>query len=203
MRNTLALFALYAIAATVTAPSAVAAQVPQSPPAAPAQPATPPGTAGQGATTPVLPAPPPLPGGDPVRGEALFASSGCFTCHRIGDRGSRLGPDLTTIGSLRTPDRLRLALVAPDEEVIGENRSVRVVTKDGTTVTGRLLNQDALSIQMMNPNEELKTYLKKDLREYAILDKGLMPSTQGTLTDQQVADVVNYLYSLKIVTEVR
>lgn len=41
------------------------------------------------------------------------------------------------------------------------------------------------------------------MREYAILDKGLMPSTQGKLTDPQVADVVNYPYSLKAVTAVR
>ena len=46
--------------------------------------------------------------------------------------------------------------MAPDEEVVPDNRFVRIVTKDGTTVTGKLLNQDATSIQMMNPKEELK-----------------------------------------------
>ena len=136
-------------------------------------------------------------GGDATRGKALVESNQCFDCHRIGDRGSRLGPNLSDIGTRRTPDKLQRSMVAPDEEVLFENRFVRVVTKDGTTVTGRLLNQDAVSVQMMTPKEELKTYLKANTREVTIVDKGLMPSSQGKLTDQQVADIVAYLASLK------
>ena len=135
--------------------------------------------------------------GDANRGQALVESSGCFDCHRIDDRGSRLGPNLSSIGSRRTPVRLRQGLVAPDEEVVPDNRFVRIVTKDGTTVTGKLLNQDATSIQMMNPKEELKTYLRANIREYTIIDKGLMPSVEGKLNAQQVADIVSYLSSLK------
>jgi putative heme-binding domain-containing protein len=137
------------------------------------------------------------PAGDAARGKALVESSGCFDCHRIDDRGSRLGPNLSRIGTLRTATRLRDALVDPDAEVLGDNRFVRIVTNDGTSVTGKLLNQDALSVQLMNPKEELKTYPRADLREFTILDRGLMPSVQGKLTDQQVADIVSYLSSLK------
>ena len=137
------------------------------------------------------------PAGDGLRGKALVESSACFDCHRIGDRGSRVGPDLSDIGSRRTPDRLRQALVAPDEEVVPENRNVRLVTREGATITGRLLNQDPISVQLINPKEELKTYLRATLREYTIIDKGLMPSVEGKLTSQQVADIVTYLSSLK------
>ena len=135
--------------------------------------------------------------GDAGRGKALVESSGCFDCHRIDQQGSRLGPNLSRIGSRRTPVRLRQALVAPDEEVVPDNRFVRIVTKDGTTVTGKLLNQDAISVQLMNPKEELKTYLRSNLREFTIIDKGLMPSVDGKLNAQQVADIVSYLSSLK------
>ena len=135
--------------------------------------------------------------GDASRGKALFDSSGCFDCHRIDDKGSRLGPDLSGIGDRRTLERLQQALVAPDEEVLPENRFVRFVTKEGATITGRLLNQDAISVQLINSKEELKSYLRANLRQYAIVDKGLMPSVQGKLTDQQVADIVSYLSSLK------
>ena len=138
-----------------------------------------------------------VPPGDASRGKALVESNGCFDCHRIGEQGSRVGPNLSDIGTRRTPDRLQKSLVAPDEEVLFENRSVRVVTKDGTTITGRLLNQDAMSVQMMTPKEELKTYLRANIREYTVLDKGLMPPSQGKLTDQQVADIVAYLSTLK------
>jgi hypothetical protein len=77
-----------------------------------------------------------------------------------------------------------------------EHREVRFVTKDGATVTGRLLNQDAISVQLITPKEELKSYLRSNIRDFSILDKGLMPSSQGKLTDQQIPDVVAYLSSL-------
>jgi putative heme-binding domain-containing protein len=138
-----------------------------------------------------------VPAGDAARGRALMESNSCFDCHRIGDRGSRLGPNLSDIGGRRTPERLRQALVAPDEEVAAENRFVRLVTKQGETITGRLLNQDAFSVQLITPKEQLETYMRAALRDYAIIDKGLMPSVQGKLTDQQIADIVAYLASLK------
>jgi putative heme-binding domain-containing protein len=132
-----------------------------------------------------------------TRGKALTESSGCFECHRIDQHGSRLGPDLSDIGTKRTPERIQDALTDPDAEVLFENRFVKFVTKDGATVTGRLLNQDALSVQLINSKEELKTYMRATLRDYTIVDKGLMPSVKDKLTDQQVADIVAYLSSLK------
>ena len=134
---------------------------------------------------------------DASRGKTLMDSNHCFDCHRIGDRGSRLGPNLSDIGNRRTAESLRQALVAPDAEVIAENRFVRLVTAQGATITGRLLNQDAFSVQLITPSEELKTYMRAGLRDYAIVDTGLMPSVEGKLTDQQIADLVAYLASLK------
>ena len=64
-------------------------------------------------------------------------------------------------------------------------------------MTGRLLNQDALSVQLITSKEELKTYMRATVRDYAIVDKGLMPSVKDKLSDQQVADIVSYLSSLK------
>jgi putative heme-binding domain-containing protein len=135
--------------------------------------------------------------GDPARGKALVESNGCFDCHRIDQRGSRVGPDLSDIGTRREPERLQQALVDPDAEVLFENRYVRFATKDGTIVTGRLLNQDALSVQLLTPKEELKTYMRATIRDYTVVDKGLMPSVRDKLNDQQIADIVSYLSSLK------
>ena len=133
--------------------------------------------------------------GDPARGRALVESSGCFDCHRIGDRGSRVGPDLSDVGGRRPLELLRQSIVAPDEQILPEHRSVRVVTRDGSSITGRLLNHDAISVQLMTPKEELRTYLKDGLREFTILDKGLMPAAK--LTEPQIGDMVSYLSSLK------
>ena len=138
-----------------------------------------------------------LPPGDAAQGKVLVESNTCLDCHRIGETGSRLGPDLSDIGARRSPAVLLRAIVAPDDEVVPEFRFVRLVTKDGTTVVGRLLNQDAFSVQLIGKDEQLKSYLKSNLREHTILEKGMMPSFDVKLSAQQIADIVNYLASLK------
>jgi putative heme-binding domain-containing protein len=135
--------------------------------------------------------------GDAAKGKELVASSGCFNCHKIGDTGSRVGPNLSDIGDRRTPDRLQRSIVAPDEEVLPENRFISVALKDGTTVRGRLLNHDALSVQLLDAKEQLRSFQTSEMRNYTILTKGLMPSFENKLSAQQVADVVAYLSSLK------
>jgi quinoprotein glucose dehydrogenase len=135
--------------------------------------------------------------GDAAKGKALVGSSGCLNCHRIGDTGSRMGPNLTDIGDRRTPDRLQSSILTPDEEVLPENRFVSVTLKDGTVVKGRLLNHDALSVQLIDAKEQLRSFETMNIKGYEILTKGLMPSFQGKLSAQQVADIVAYLGSLK------
>ena len=135
--------------------------------------------------------------GDAVKGKELVASSGCMNCHRIGDSGSRVGPNLSDIGDRRTPDRLQRSIVAPDEEVLPENRFVSVVLKNGTTVRGRILNHDAISVQLIDAKEQLRSFQTSEMQSYTILTKGLMPSFESKLSAQQVADIVAYLGSLK------
>src|SRR5262245_26167071 len=65
--------------------------------------------------------------GNAASGLALVQSSKCMDCHRIGDAGSRVGPDLSDIGSRRSPALLQRAIVSPDDEVLPENRQVRIV----------------------------------------------------------------------------
>jgi putative heme-binding domain-containing protein len=136
--------------------------------------------------------------GDPARGKELFENkAGCLSCHRVKTSGSRLGPNLTEIGSTRRMVELERALVDPKADAAPQNRSVRVVTKDGTTVTGRLLNIDTFSIQMLDSNENLRSFSRSDLRESTVLPKSSMPSYKDKLSPQELADVVSYLASLK------
>src|SRR5262249_13282829 len=59
-----------------------------------------------------------LPAGDAARGKTLFeGNSGCRTCHRVGDMGSRAGPDLSQIGAQRRSVELHRALIEPDAEI--------------------------------------------------------------------------------------
>src|SRR5271165_5759290 len=128
-----------------------------------------------------------LPPGDAAKGMALVEANGCLNCHRIGDKGSHMGPDLTDIGDRRTPDRLLASIVTPDAEVLPENRFVSVTLKDGTTVRGRLLNHDAFSVQLIDSKDQLRSFQTSQMKSYVILEKGLMPSFQGKLKEQDLA----------------
>jgi len=135
--------------------------------------------------------------GDSARGKAIYNGKGaCATCHQVNGVGSRLGPDLSEIGNSRRADHLERSLVEPDAEVLGNNRSYHVVTKDGATITGRLLNLDTFTIQLLDSKEHLRTFVKSDLRDHGF-DKSPMPSYKDKLTAQELADLVNYLASLK------
>ena len=135
--------------------------------------------------------------GDVVRGRALYEGKGnCASCHRVSGVGSRLGPDLSKIGQLRRAVDLEQSLVEPGADVAPANRFYRVVTKSGTTVTGRLLNHDTFTVQIMDAKEELRTFRKDDLKEYAFAPTP-MPSYKSTFSQQELADVISYLVSLK------
>ncbi len=136
--------------------------------------------------------------GDPARGKELFENkAGCLSCHRVKTSGSRLGPNLSEIGSTRRTVELERAIVDPSPDASPQNRFVRVVTKDGSSVTGRLLNIDTFSIQLLDSNENLRSFSRSDLRESVVLPKSNMPSYKDKLSPQDIADVVSYLASLK------
>ena len=136
--------------------------------------------------------------GDPVRGKALYEGKGaCAMCHRVDGVGSRLGPDLSDIGQLRRAVDLERSLLEPDAEILGTNRFYHVTSKDGVTTTGRLLNIDTFTVQLLDSKERLRSFVKADLRDHGFAEKSPMPSYKNTLNAQELADVVSYLASLK------
>jgi putative heme-binding domain-containing protein len=139
--------------------------------------------------------------GDATRGKALFEGKGqCTTCHRVNGRGPRIGPDLSEVGATRPLPELHQALLEPNATMRAGNRFFQVVTKDGQTINGRLMNQDSFSIQLLDSNERLVSLPKSDLKEYGFVRTSPMPSAQGKLSLQEVDDLVGYLVTLKGLT---
>jgi cytochrome c oxidase cbb3-type subunit III len=136
--------------------------------------------------------------GDAKRGKAIFEGKGnCLNCHRVYGVGSRVGPDLSDIGALRRSVEINQSLLEPNEEVLPQNRYYRAVTKQGESVTGRLLNVDTFSVQILDSKERLLSLQRSDLREAGFVNDSPMPSYRGKLSTQELADVVGYLLSLK------
>jgi len=135
--------------------------------------------------------------GEKGQGRAIVEGKGqCLSCHRINGSGSRVGPDLSDIGTLRRAGELEQSLLDPDAVIASENRVFRVVMKNGTSFNGKLLNEDTFTMQFMNEKEQLVSVDKSGLREFSLL-KSPMPSYKSKLSSQELADVVSYLVSLK------
>jgi cytochrome c oxidase cbb3-type subunit III len=135
--------------------------------------------------------------GDAERGRVVFEAKDCLRCHRVDGRGSRVGPDLSEIGNFRAASSLQRTLVDPSSQMMPINRPVRAVTKDGRTISGRRLNEDTYTVQLIDDQERLVSLVKADLREYTILTTSLMPSYKDSLSADQQADLLAYLLSLQ------
>jgi quinoprotein glucose dehydrogenase len=137
-------------------------------------------------------------GGDIGRGKLLFEGKGeCGSCHRVNGVGPRVAPDLSDVGAIRTAAELRQKLLDPNTRVRPGNRYIEIVTKEGTKISGRLLNYDTFSIQLIDSNERLLSLSKSALREYTFLQASKMPSYRDKLSAGEVTDLVGYLFSLK------
>jgi putative heme-binding domain-containing protein len=140
----------------------------------------------------------PVPLGDAVRGRALFVGKGnCVSCHRVGNDGSFAGPDLTDIGRSRVPSSIKRSLIDPGSVMRPINRPVRAVTRDGKVITGRRLNEDTYTVQLMTDQGRLVSLVKAELREWSVSMTSTMPSFKDSFTDSELADVLAYLVGLK------
>ena len=144
--------------------------------------------------------------GDATRGKAIFTGKGgCTTCHRAERSGGTTAPDLSEAGVIRDfgfgpippdPALLEQSILEPNADITPAYRVFQVTPKSGPPVRGTLLNQDTFSVQMHDEAKNLRSFLRSDLKDAGFLPSP-MPSSQGLLTPQEVADVVSYLLTLK------
>jgi hypothetical protein len=76
------------------------------------------------------------------------------------------------------------------------NRPVRITTRDGKTFRGRRLNEDTYTVQVIDDQERLLTFVKADLREFEVSAKSTMPAATA-LSPEELSDVIAYLLTLK------
>jgi putative heme-binding domain-containing protein len=139
-----------------------------------------------------------VPIGDAAGGQAVFeGKGGCLGCHRVRGNGSRLAPDLSDIGAIRTPNRLQKSLLDPTAAMLPMHRPVRAVTRDGKVITGRRLNEDTYSVQLIDSDEHLVSLMKAELQQYEVIKVSPMPSYRDKLSSRELADLVAYLLTLK------
>ena len=137
--------------------------------------------------------------GEPAAGEKIFRDQAkCSTCHMVNGQGGRLGPDLSRIGAMRSRQFLAEKIRDPNKELPPESEAVTVVTRDGQRITGARRNEDTFSIQLMDAQERLHSFFKKDLRQVTSEPRSVMPVFSETqLSAGQLDDLLAYLRSLR------
>lgn len=133
--------------------------------------------------------------GNAERGRALFESKGqCQSCH---DAAARFAPPLADVGAVRRPGELEESLLDPSASLHPDYRFVTAMTRDGATISGRLLNQNSFSLQILDRDGHLRSLDKTGLRAHEIQRSSPMPSYAGRLDAGEIADLVAYLSTLR------
>ena len=138
--------------------------------------------------------------GDPSRGEKLFWSQAvnCGSCHKVGNRGTPLGPDLSTIGKLRSRADLLESILEPSRRIEPKYAAYVAQTADGRSLTGLLVRRDGKEVVLRDfQNKEIVLAAKK-VEELRPSRTSLMPDGQlAGLTAQEAADLLEYLATRK------
>jgi putative heme-binding domain-containing protein len=134
--------------------------------------------------------------GDAGRGEKLFWSSAvnCGSCHKVGDRGTPVGPDLSAIAKLRPREDLLESILEPSRRVEPKYAAYSAHTADGRSFNGLLVKRDATEVVLRDGQNREVTLATGTVEELRPSRMSLMPDGQlAGLTAQEAADLLAYL----------
>jgi len=138
--------------------------------------------------------------GDAKRGETLFWSNQvqCANCHKVGDRGTNVGPDFTAIGKQRKREELLESMLEPSKKIEPQFTAYLVRTADGKAYTGLLVKRDAKQVILRDAQNKEITIPTEELEVFQPSRVSLMPEAMlGQLTAQDAADLLEYLLNRK------
>ncbi|MES2788073.1 MAG: PVC-type heme-binding CxxCH protein [Planctomycetota bacterium] len=132
--------------------------------------------------------------GNPYAGKKIYNET-CAKCHTLFAQGGQIGPDLTTY-KRDDVHNILLSIVNPSAELREGFETVLIVTVDGRTLNGFLIDQDSQVVVLRGIDGQSVTIARDQIDELLPQRKSLMP--EGLLkdmTEQQVRDLFGYLRS--------
>jgi putative heme-binding domain-containing protein len=131
-------------------------------------------------------------GGDPVQGKLVFDQQ-CAKCHRYGDEGGRVGPDLS--GSAALPrDELLVHILDPSRSVEGNYVAYTVATTDGRVISGLLAAETRTTVELLDAEGKRQVVLRDEIDEMAASKKSLMPEGfEKLITPARLNDLLAFL----------
>ena len=134
--------------------------------------------------------------GDATRGLAVYERE-CMGCHKLGDRGFQVGPNLVLTRN-RTPAALIESILDPNREVQPNYVSYLIVDSSGRSTTGLVLAETAASVTLARDKGVTETIQKQDIEQMKSTGLSLMPEgLEKTIPPEQMADLLEFLKSVQ------
>jgi putative membrane-bound dehydrogenase-like protein len=138
--------------------------------------------------------------GHAAEGKKLFESgiAACSTCHRVGEVGNLVGPDLSKIGGIRVERDILESILFPSNSLARDYEAHAIETADGQSFIGviRASLPDVLVFADAGAQEHRIPHAQ--ITANTTLTTSLMPQgLDKALTEQQLMDLVAYLRSRK------
>jgi putative heme-binding domain-containing protein len=138
--------------------------------------------------------------GDVRRGQAIFNSqkAACASCHTMGYLGGKVGPDLTSIGQVRTERDLLESVIFPSASFVRSYEPYIILTKSDESYSG-VLKKDAADEVLLatGPGAEVRI-ARADITEMRPGTVSVMPAgMEQQMTKQELADLLAFLKSTK------
>jgi uncharacterized repeat protein (TIGR03806 family) len=139
--------------------------------------------------------------GDVERGRQLFHDNKalqCRNCHKVGNEGTDLGPNLSQVGKKLDRAKLLESILQPSKEIDPKFQSWLAETTTGRLVTGFVVKKDAGGVTLRDARNQEQRIDSPDIERLTPSPLSLMPELMlRDLTAQQAADLLEYLQSLK------
>jgi quinoprotein glucose dehydrogenase len=141
-----------------------------------------------------------LAGGNAERGRKIFferSEVSCVRCHKVGEQGGEVGPDLSKIGSQQKPDYLLESLVLPDKQIAKGFDPVVIVTDSGKVHAGIVKEDNGREVRLMNAEGGIVVIPKSEIEEQARGRSSMPDDLVKKLSLFDVRDLVAFLAELK------
>jgi putative membrane-bound dehydrogenase-like protein len=130
--------------------------------------------------------------GEAAKGKVIFEKT-CSICHRVGQIGHSVGPDLASVAHRSVADIL-YNIIDPNMAINPRYLNFQVETKDGEMATGILEGQNAQSVTLLQPSEARVTVSRKDIVKMRSTGTSLMPEgLEAGLTPADLRDLIAFL----------
>jgi quinoprotein glucose dehydrogenase len=135
--------------------------------------------------------------GDPSRGRKLFfdnAKSQCLTCHRIGDQGERIGPELTGVGGRFSRVFIVESILEPGRTIAPSFATVMVALKDGRVLAGVRAAETELTVTLADQQGQKHVLARSSIEEQRLQSQSTMPEgLEKQFTPAEFIDLIEFL----------